>query len=59
VAVADYGAATGELYQAILEAFRAKRIVIPVPQRDVRVLSSAAYLAGQRPEERFAGRDAA
>jgi small conductance mechanosensitive channel len=59
VQVPDYASATGELYEAIVEAFRARSIVIPVPQREVRVLSSSAYLAGQRAEERLAGRDAA
>ncbi len=59
VQVPDYAAATGELYAAIVEAFRARSIVIPLPQREVRVLSGAAYLAGQRAEERLAGRDAA
>jgi len=53
----DYGAASGELQQAILEAFRARNIVIPAPQREIRVLSSSAYVAGAR--ERIAGRDAA
>jgi small conductance mechanosensitive channel len=55
----DYGAAIGELNQAILEAFRARRIVIPFPQREIRVLSTTAYLAGQGAQERLAGRDAA
>jgi small conductance mechanosensitive channel len=59
VQVPDYGAATGELYEAIVEAFRARGIVIAVPQREVRVVAGTAYLAGQRAEERFAGRDAA
>ncbi len=59
VKVPDYGAATGELYEAIVEAFRARRIVIPPPQQDVRVVSTTAYLAGQGAQERFAGRDAA
>jgi small conductance mechanosensitive channel len=47
VAVADYGVAGSELHQAILEAFRTRKIEIPVPQREVRVVSSA-YLAGRR-----------
>ena len=59
VNVPDYGAATGELYEAIVQAFRARRIVIPVPQQDVRVVSTTAYLAGQGAQERLAGRDAA
>jgi small conductance mechanosensitive channel len=57
VGVSDYGPANGELQQAILEAFRARNIVIPAPQREIRVLSSTAYVAGAR--ERMAGRDAA
>jgi len=55
----DYGAASAEINQAILEAFRARDIVIPAPQRDVRVLSTAAYLATESAKERFASRDAA
>jgi small conductance mechanosensitive channel len=55
----DYGTALGELNQAILEALRAHRIVIPFPQREIRVLSTTAYLAGQGTQERLAGRDAA
>jgi small conductance mechanosensitive channel len=59
VQVPDYGSVTGELYEAIVDAFRARDIAIAVPQREVRVVSSAAYLAGQRADERLAGRDAA
>ena len=60
VKVPDYGKATGELYEAIIEAFRARDIAAPVPRQDVRVLaSSAAYLPGQAAHERLAGRDAA
>jgi small conductance mechanosensitive channel len=59
VQVPDYGKAMGELYEAIIEAFRARDISGPVPQRDVRLLSSAAYLPGQGAQERLAGRDAA
>jgi small conductance mechanosensitive channel len=54
-----YGAVIGELNQAILEVFRARHIVIPFPQREIRVLSASAYLAGERAQDRFAGRDAA
>ena len=54
-----YGVATGEIYQRILEAFRARHIAIPFPQREVRVLSASAYLAGERAQDRLAGRDAA
>jgi small conductance mechanosensitive channel len=59
VQVPDYGKAMGELYEAIVEAFRARDIAIPVPQREVRLVSSAAYLPGQLAQERLAGRDAA
>jgi small conductance mechanosensitive channel len=48
VAVPDFGVASGELHQAILDAFRARDIVIPVPQREVRMVSSTAYLPQQR-----------
>ncbi|MBS0581118.1 MAG: mechanosensitive ion channel family protein [Proteobacteria bacterium] len=42
VAVADLGAATGEVNAALLEAFRARGIVIPYPQREVRLVGGAA-----------------
>jgi len=58
VQAGDYGAASAEVNQAILEAFRARDIVIPAPQREVRVLSTTAYL-GDGAKERFANRDAA
>jgi len=38
VSVPDYVAAGGELNRAILETFRARNIVIPFPQREVRML---------------------
>lgn len=38
----DYGAAGGEINRAILEAFRARGIAIPFPQREVRLLGQAA-----------------
>jgi len=37
VAVSDYGSAQLELYQTILEQFRAKQIDIPFPQSEVRL----------------------
>lgn len=37
-----YGPAIGEINQAILEAFRARHIVIPFPHRDIRVLPANA-----------------
>ncbi|MGA2280715.1 MAG: mechanosensitive ion channel domain-containing protein [Verrucomicrobiota bacterium] len=41
-AVADYGPAQAEIYQAIVEQFRANKIEIPFPQREVRMLGAAA-----------------
>ena len=41
VNVPDYGAARGELNRAIVEAFRQRSIVIPFPQREVRMLGGA------------------
>lgn len=40
VGVPDYIAAIGEINKAILEAFRARNVVIPPPQREVRMLES-------------------
>lgn len=42
VNVPDYGAAGGELYKAIVEKFRAEKIEIPFPQREVRFLADAS-----------------
>ena len=42
VQVPDYGAAIGEINHAILEKFRAVNIVIPFPQREVRMLEPRA-----------------
>ena len=39
VKVQDYGPATGEINRAILEVFRSRGIVIPAPQREVRLLT--------------------
>ncbi|MGA2242725.1 MAG: mechanosensitive ion channel domain-containing protein [Verrucomicrobiota bacterium] len=39
-AVADYGPAQAEIYQAIVEQFRANKIEIPFPQREVRMLGA-------------------
>jgi small conductance mechanosensitive channel len=41
-AVADYGPAQTEIYQAIVEQFRANNIQIPFPQREVRTLTNPA-----------------
>jgi small conductance mechanosensitive channel len=38
--VADYGTAQLEIYEAILNEFRANKIEIPFPQREVRMVSS-------------------
>ena len=38
-AVADFGPAQAELYQAVVEQFRAAHIQIPFPQREVRLLT--------------------
>lgn len=40
-AVADGGPAQAEIYQAIVEQFRANKITIPFPQREVRMLGGA------------------
>ena len=37
-AVPDFGPAKAEIYQAIVEQFRARNISIPFPQREVRML---------------------
>ena len=42
VGVQDYGPAGGEISKSILEAFREHGIVIPYPQREVRLLQDAA-----------------
>lgn len=39
VAVADQGVAAGEVTAALLAAFRARGIVIPLPQREIRLLT--------------------
>ena len=44
VKVDDFGSTPGELHQAIVERFRARRIDIPFPQREVRLLNGS--LAG-------------
>jgi small conductance mechanosensitive channel len=53
VSVPDYGPAGAELYPAILEEFRRRGIVIPFPQRDIRVVSSTAYVG--KKEGTYAG----
>lgn len=41
VAISDFSVAASEINQAILEAFRSARIVIPVPQREIRMVAAA------------------
>lgn len=41
VQVPDYGAVTGEVNRAVLEAFRAQGVAIPFPQREVRLLGQS------------------
>ena len=41
----DYGTAPGEINQAILEALRSRKITIPVPRREIRMVSGNASLA--------------
>jgi small conductance mechanosensitive channel len=48
VAARDFGLATGEINRAILEAFRARGIVIPFPRRDVHLLHSADAMTSDR-----------
>jgi small conductance mechanosensitive channel len=59
VKVPDYPAVGGQVYEAIVEAFRARRVVIPFPQQDVHVVSATAYLAGPGLQEPLADGDAA
>ena len=42
VNVPDYGAATSEINTAVVETFRDRRILIPMPQREVRMLAAGA-----------------
>jgi small conductance mechanosensitive channel len=42
VKVVDFAAAGGEINKAIVETFRGRNIVIPFPQREVRVLTGGA-----------------
>jgi small conductance mechanosensitive channel len=42
VKVPDFGAATRDIQRAIVEAFRQRKITIPVPQREIRMLAAAA-----------------
>ena len=42
VKVPDYVPAAGEVNQAVLETFRSRKIAMPFPQREVRILGNAA-----------------
>ncbi len=42
VRVPDVGAAEGELYESLVEHFRANRIGVPLPQHEVRLVNSPA-----------------
>lgn len=42
VPVLEYGPAAGEINKAVVEEFRARKISIPFPQREVRLLNPAA-----------------
>ena len=42
VSAPEYGSATSEINRAVLEAFRDRGIVIPMPQREVRMLEASA-----------------
>jgi len=42
VAVQDQVVATGEIHAAVLAALRARGVVIPVPQREVRLVGQTA-----------------
>jgi small conductance mechanosensitive channel len=41
VKVTDYGPVQAELYQALVEQFRANRIEMPFPQQEVRLLATS------------------
>jgi small conductance mechanosensitive channel len=43
VKVVDYVAASGEIHKAVLETFRVRDIVIPFPQREVRLIGGTAW----------------
>jgi small conductance mechanosensitive channel len=44
VKVNDYVAAKGEIYQAILDKFTERRIQVPFPQQEIRILNDFAKL---------------
>jgi small conductance mechanosensitive channel len=44
VGVNDYGRCTGDIYKRIVEIFRENNVVMPFPQREVRLIKSAVSL---------------
>ncbi|HEY0340222.1 MAG TPA: hypothetical protein VGC34_05400 [Steroidobacteraceae bacterium] len=40
VKVPDHGPATGEITRAILEVFRSRGVVMPVPQREIKMIGN-------------------
>ena len=46
VAVRDYAAANGEITAALLACYRGRRIAMPLPQSEVRLLGGGAEVAG-------------
>ena len=46
VLVLNYTAASGEINRAILESFRGRGIIMPFPQREVRLVGNSPPIAG-------------
>lgn len=46
VTIQDYPTTSAELYRGIIEAFRANQIIIPFPQREIRILNEQASVNG-------------
>jgi small conductance mechanosensitive channel len=42
VSVADYGSAGSEVRKTVVETFRSKRIAVPIPQQEIRLLGTPA-----------------
>jgi small conductance mechanosensitive channel len=59
VEAGDFVTAAGDVNQAILQAFRAHHIVIPFPQRDIRLVAAKGYSGGEAAQHGLAGGDAA
>lgn len=47
VGISDFGTASGELYQDLIETFREKRIEMPFPQREIRILNYDGAVNGE------------